>query len=207
MSLNWDDVDGALLATPPRTEVRDREKAVRLDQTAIRRTGRPMGIRQWFRQHLLGDEADGEDVPPGRSLFRTLIGREEERVHSLGEYRADTYPKELSELLRRRAQVSEELLRIDITDPEARRASIPRLQELLRMYPHPLAYETLIHAYVDMGRYDEAKGVAFAARERRNECARSPHPEIQAETERLREWTSEEVDALRMEREQQSSSR
>ena len=74
--------------------------------------------------------------------------------------------------------MASELLKIDIADPDARVAAIPRLKELLRRYPHPLAYETLIHAYVDAGRYDEAKGVAFAARERRNECARSSHPEM-----------------------------
>jgi hypothetical protein len=62
-------------------------------------------------------------------------------------------------------------------------------------------YEALINAYVDEGRWEEARGVAFAARERRRECARSPFPEIRMETERLREWSPEEVDALRAERE------
>lgn len=195
---------GALLAT---TRPRLGPVTARAGSTADTEDGRRMGIRHWFRQRLLGDEVEGEDIPPRGSLFNSLIGREEERVHSLGEYRADTYPRELTDLLSRRAQVSEELLRIDLTDPEARRASIPKLQQLLRIYPHPLAYETLIHAYVDAGRYDEAKGVAFAARERRNECARSPHPEVRAETERLREWTTQEVDELRVERERGAGSR
>ena len=60
-------------------------------------------------------------------------------------------------------------------------------------------YELLIHAYMDAGRFDEAKGVAFAARERRQECARSPHPEIRAETERLQAWDPAEIDQMRAE--------
>jgi ATP/maltotriose-dependent transcriptional regulator MalT len=160
-----------------------------------------MGIRHWFRDRLLGDDTEGNDVPPGMSLVNTLLGREQERVRSLGEYRADSYPAEMADLVRRRSEVAREVLSIDVADPEARAAAIPRLQQLLRKYPHPLVYEMLIHAYVDSGRYDEAKGVAFAARERRLECARSPHPEVQAEIERLREWSPEEVDELRAERE------
>ena len=57
-----------------------------------------------------------------------------------------------------------------------------------------------MHAYADAGRFDEAKGIAFAARERRAECERSPYPEIRSETEHLHAWTSEEVDAMRAER-------
>lgn len=158
-----------------------------------------MGIRHWFKSQMLGENAQGGDVPPGSSLVNTLLGREEERVRSLGEYSADSYPQDLADLLRRRSEVASETLRIDVADPEARMAAIPRLQQLLRKYPHPLVYEMLIHAYVDAGRFDEAKGVAFAARERRMECARSPHPEIRAETDRLREWTPNEVDELRAE--------
>lgn len=160
-----------------------------------------MGIRHWFRNRILGDEAHGDDVPPGASLVNTLLGREEERIHSLGEYRSDSYPSDLADLLRRRAEVAQEVLAIDVADREARIAAVPHLQKLLRRYPHPLVYEMLIHGYVDAGRYDEAKGVAFAARERRQECSRSPHPEIRAETDRLREWTPEEVDELRAEAE------
>jgi pentatricopeptide repeat protein len=163
---------------------------------------RLMGIRHWFRNRVLGEEeAEGNDVPPGGSLINTLLGREEERLPSLGTYTSQTYPQDMVELLRRRAKVTQEILGMDVTDPEARVAAIPRLQKLLRQYPHPLAYETLINAYVDAGRYDEAKGVAFAARERRNECTRSPHPEIRAEVDSLNEWTTEEIDELRRERE------
>lgn len=160
-----------------------------------------MGLRHWFRERMLGDDVEGNDVPPGASLVNTLLGRGEERVPSLGEYRADTYPTELAELLRRRSEVAAELLRVDVTSPQARIESIPRLQQLLRKYPHPLVYEMLIHGYLDAERYDEAKGVAFAARERRQECARSEHPEIRGETERLQEWSPAEIDELRRERE------
>src|SRR5687768_10625644 len=135
-----------------------------------------MGIRHWFRKQMLGSEAEGDDVPPGASLVNTLLGREQERVSSLGEYNASSYPKDLVELLKRREQVSGELLHLNVLDRKHRIAAIPKLQELLRRYPHPLAYEALIHAYVDADRFDEAKGVAFAARERRAECSRSPHP-------------------------------
>jgi hypothetical protein len=160
-----------------------------------------MGIRHWLRDRLIGDDAEGTDVPPGASLVNSALGREVERVRSLGEYDAASYPRELSELLQRREVVARELLQMDVADRQARVEAIPRLRELLRTYPHPLVYELLIHAYLDADRYDEAKGVAFAARERRMECARSEHPEIRAEIARLREWTTEEVDALRAERE------
>lgn len=159
-----------------------------------------MSIRHWFRSHLLGEDAEGDDVPPGGSLVQSLLGREQERVRSLGEYDSDSYPEELAELLRRREEVARELLRLDLTDRESRVAGIPRLQQLLRKYPHPLAYEALIHAYADAGRFDEARGVAFAARERRIECERSPYPEVRAEIERLREWRPEDVDQMREER-------
>jgi hypothetical protein len=158
-----------------------------------------MGVRQWFREKMLGDDASGEDIPPNSALLSTFLGREEERVHSLGDYRADSYPSDLKELLARRSEVAQELLALEVTDPAKRVGSIPRLRELLRTYPHPLVYETLILAYVDSGRYDEAKGAAFAARQRRTECARSEHPEIRAEIENLREWTAEVIDDLRIE--------
>lgn len=163
-----------------------------------------MGIRHWFRKQMLGADAEGDDVPPHASLVNTLLGREEARVRSLGEYDRTSYPGELAEVLRRRSEVARQLLTVDVADRAARIEAIPRLRELLRAYPHPLAYEMLIQAYVDAGRFDEARGVAFAARERRAECARSPHPEIRAETERLEEWTPEEVDALREELEQRA---
>lgn len=159
-----------------------------------------MGIRQWLKHHIVGKD-DGSDVPPGSQLLNSLFGREQERVRSLGEYSADNYPQDLSVLLQQRGEVASEVILIDISDPQARMESIPRLRELLRVYPHPLVYEMLIHAYMDSGRYDEARGVAFAARERRIECARSEFPEVRAEVEHLKEWTPEEVDQLRAERE------
>lgn len=160
-----------------------------------------MGLRHWLRSHLLGDDArDGTDVPPGASLLNTALNREPQRVHSLGEYDAASFPEELAELLRRREEVAAELLRIDVVDRQARIDAIPRLRELLRKYPHPLVYEMLIHGYLDAGRYDEAKGIAFAARERRAECMRSPHPEIRGEVGSLKEWDPEEIDELRRER-------
>ena len=157
-----------------------------------------MGVRQWFREKMLGDDASG-DLPPNSALLNTLLGREEERIHSLGDYRSDNYPSDLKELLGRRSEVAQELLALEITDPAKRVESIPRLRELLRTYPHPLVYDSLILAYVDSGRYDEAKGVAFAASQRRAECARSEHPEMRAEIDHLREWTSEDIDDLRVE--------
>ena len=152
-----------------------------------------------MREQLLGDAAEGDDLPPSGALVNSALGREKEKTRSLGEYDESSYPQDLAELLRRRSQVSTELLRVDVTDREARIAAVPRLRELLRTYPHPLAYELLISAYVDMGRFDEAKGVAFAARERRQACLRSEHPEIRAEVDRLREWSPEELDEMRRE--------
>ena len=159
-----------------------------------------MGVRQWMRQRLAAD-ASGDDVPPGSSLLNSLLGRETTPVRSLGEYDATSYPADLAELLRQRQQVADELLTLDITRRDGRIAAIPRLQEMLRTYPHPLVYETLIHAYADAGRYDEAKGVAFAARERRIECGRSPYPEIRSEVDFLHEWDPADVDQMREERE------
>lgn len=160
-----------------------------------------MGIRKWIRKQLLGHDAVGDDVPPNASLMHTMLGRDEKKARAMGEYDADSYPPELAELIRKRADVARDLLQIDVTSREERIAAIPRLQQLLRKYPHPLVYELLIHAYMDDGRFDEAKGVAFAARERRQECARSPYPEIRAETEKLRAWTSAEIDELKSEME------
>lgn len=139
-------------------------------------------------------------MPPGASLMQTLLGREAERVRSLGEYDATSYPSDLRTLLARRESVLRELLGMNITDRAARVESIPRLRELLSTYPHPLAYETLIHAYLDAGRFDEAKGVAFAACQRRAECERSAHPEIRTEIVSLREWSSDEIDEYRVSR-------
>lgn len=161
-----------------------------------------MGLRQWLRKRMMEEDRDDErDLPPPRTLMHAIMGREEQTPHALGEYTAQTYPGELAGILRRRQEVTDALMGMELTSREGRREAVPRLHELLRKYPHPLAYETLIMAYVDQGRWDEARGVAFAARERREECRRSPHPEIRAETDRLREWSPEDVDVLRDERE------
>jgi hypothetical protein len=156
-----------------------------------------MGLRHWFREKMLGEEPGRDDGPPGSALMNTLLGREGERVRSLGQYDANSYPSELREILTRREEVARELLSMDITNPEARVEAIPQLRALLRTYPHPLAYETLVHACIDAGRYDEAKGVAFAARQRRVECMASEHPEIRAEVDSLREWNVDEIDEMR----------
>lgn len=148
---------------------------------------------------MLGSDAEGDDVPPGSALVGSLLGREQPRLRALGDYDADSFPAELADLLRRREEVAAQLRRLDVTERASRIAAIPDLQKLLRAYPHPLAYELLIHAYLDAGRFDEAKGVAFAARERRMECARSAYPEIRVETDRLREWSSEEIEEMRVE--------
>lgn len=165
-----------------------------------------MGIRHWLKRRLVGGTSEG-DVPPNAALMDTVLRREPERVRSLGEYDADSYPADLAELLRRRAEVAERLLRIDVADRQARIDAIPELREMLRTYPHPLVYEMLIQAFIDAGRYDEAKGVAFAAQARRLECARSEHPEIRAEIDHLREWTTEEVERLRQEHQARGSAR
>ena len=158
-----------------------------------------MVLRRWFREQMLGDDAEGDDVPPRRALVGTVLGRQGDRLPTLGEYDSSTFPAELREQLERREEVARALHRIDATDPTSRVAAIPQLQRMLRRYPHPLVYETLIHAYLDAGRYEEAKGVAFATKQRRAECAESPHPEVQAEISTLRAWDPEDIDALEAE--------
>ena len=158
-----------------------------------------MSLRRWMREQMLGGDAEGNDVPPHGSLVNTALGRERQAPRSLGEYDAETFPRDLADIIRRRGEVTAALMRIDITDPAERVAAIPKFKELLQRYPHPLVYESLIHAYVDAGRYDEARGVAFAARERRQECARSPYPEIRSEIDSLRAWDPGDIDALRQE--------
>ena len=153
-----------------------------------------MSLRRWFREKVLGSEATGDDLPPSSVLLNTVLGREEERVRSLGEYDSGSYPHELRALLTRRDEVTRELLTLNVTSRASRVAAIPRLREMLRTYPHPLVYETLMLAYLDSGRWDEAKGIAFAARQRRMECERSPHPEIRDEISSLKEWSQEDID-------------
>lgn len=161
-----------------------------------------MGIRHWLRKKRVEQDEEGEeDRAPSFSILSAIFGREPPTLHALGEYDQNTYPGELQDLLRRREDVASELREMDLTSRQARVDAIPRLQQMLRTYPHPLAYETLIHAYVDAGRWDEARGAAFAARERRTQVSRSPYSEIRAEIDRLKEWTPEEVDLVRRERE------
>jgi hypothetical protein len=161
-----------------------------------------MGIRHWLRKkraEQAEDEQDGR--APSGSIISAIFGREAPTLHALGEFDQTTYPGELQDLLRRREDVAEELREMDLTTRQSRVEAIPRLHQMLRTYPHPLAYEVLIHAYVDAGRWDEARGAAFAARERRTQVSRSPYSEIRAEIDRLKEWTPEEVELLRQERE------
>lgn len=154
-----------------------------------------MSLRKWFKEKMLGDDGAVGDVPPGSSLMNSLLGREEERIRSLGEYNSGNYPSDLKSQLERREQVTAELLSMNIMERSGRIEAIPRLRELLVIYPHLLAYETLINAYLDAGRYDEAKGLAFAARQRRTECLNSELPEIRGEAEGIREWTPAEIEA------------
>jgi hypothetical protein len=158
-----------------------------------------MGLREWIRKRM-ADTADVEgDAPPVASLVYSVLGKDDEAPHALGEFTAETYPGQLANVLRRRQDVANELMKMGIGSPAARREAIPRLQEMLRKYPHPLAYEALILAYVEQKRWDEAKGVAFAARERRWEVEHSPFPEIRSEVARLQAWSPEEIDVLRRE--------
>lgn len=149
---------------------------------------------------MLGDDSAGDDLPPGPSLMNTLLGREDERIHSLGTYTAADYPSDLKSQLERRERVTAELLTMDVMDKSGRIAATPRLRELLSIYPHLLVYETLINAYLDAGRYDEAKGLVFAARQRRLECLRSEHPEIRGEAEGIHPWTADEIEEYRLTR-------
>jgi hypothetical protein len=161
-----------------------------------------MGIRHWIRKRLAEQAEDGDDgVAPSGSIINSIFGREPPTLHALGEYDQRTYPGELQDLLRRREDVAEELREMDLTTRQSRIDAIPVLQQMLRTYPHPLAYEMLIHAYIDSGRWDEARGAAFAARERRIQVSRSPYSEIRCEIDRLNEWAPDEIDLLRQERE------
>jgi hypothetical protein len=159
-----------------------------------------MNLRSWLKRRLDVEGGESTDAPPNAALVDALLGREE-HAPALGEFTAATYPAELSELGLRRQQVTDEVLQLDFTNAAARVAALPRLRELLTVYPHPLVYELLIHAYLDERRYDEARGVAFAAQARRAEVAKSPYLEIRSETEHLDDWTPQEVERIREERE------
>ena len=157
-----------------------------------------MGLRTWIRART-ADTQDHPDASGAKALLFSIVGRDEAMPHALGEYTADTYPAEIAERLRRRAAVAAELRAMDLGARDGRAQAVSRLKELLREYPHPLAYEALILAYVDQCRWEEARGVAFAARERRWEVEHSPFPEIRAEVDRLKAWTPEDVEELRRE--------
>jgi len=158
-----------------------------------------MSIREWLKQRITHSAGSGEGTDS--FLNRIVFGKETPQQRSLGEYDKRSYPPELVDLLRRRAEVTDEVMEMDFTTAQARRDAIPELQRLLHKYPHPVLYEALIHAYADSGRWDEARGVAYAARERRLECSRSTYPEIRSEIDRLKEWSPEDVDEMRRERE------
>ena len=157
-----------------------------------------MGLRSWIRTRM-ADTTEHGDASPVKALVYSIVGRDEETVHALGEYTADTYPATVADQLRRRAEVAAGLRTMDLATRDGRAQAVSGLKELLRVYPHPLAYEALILAYVDQCRWDEARGVAFAARERRWEVEHSPFPEIRAEVDRLKSWTPEDVEELRRE--------
>lgn len=162
-----------------------------------------MGIRDWLRRRV-GEEEASDDRDEGvtrGSIIAAIFGKEGETPRAMGEFDRDSYPAELREALARREEVAAEIRDMDLITRDARIGAIPRLRELLRTYPHPLAYEALIHAYVEAERWDEARGAAFAARERRNQVARSPYSEIRCETDRMTGWTPEEIEELRRERE------
>jgi hypothetical protein len=166
-----------------------------------------MGIRHWLRRRLQEEDGGGEDVPPGGSIFTALFGRGEATPRALGEFDRNSYPADLREALCRREDVAAELREMELVTRQSRIDAIPRLREMLRTYPHPLAYETLIQAYVEAERWDEARGAAFAARERRKQIAGSPFSEIRGETDRLTGWTPEEIEELRREREGEASAK
>jgi hypothetical protein len=159
-----------------------------------------MGLRDWVQRRMANYDG-GAEIPALTSVAHAWLSTEAPREHALGEYDAESYPTELTELLRRRAEVSEALLETELSTADGRVSAIPRLQSLLRIYPHPLVYEALILAYADAGRWDEARGVSYAARDRRRECEKSPFPELRMETDRLRIWTAEDIEELRKERE------
>jgi hypothetical protein len=157
-----------------------------------------MGLRSFIRARM-ADTQEHDDASPVKALVYSIVGKDEDTPHALGEYTAETYPTDVAEQLRRRGEVAAALRAMDLGSRDGRSQAVPRLKELLRTYPHPLAYEALVLAYVDQRWWDEARGVAFAARERRWEVEHSPFPEIRAEVDRLKTWTPEDVEELRRE--------
>jgi hypothetical protein len=147
----------------------------------------------------MADTTEYTDASPVKALVYSIVGRDADTPHALGEFTSGTYPPEVADQLRRRAQVAAALRTMDLGSAAGRAQAVARLKELLHVYPHPLAYEALILACVDQCRWEEAAGVAFAARERRWEVEHSPFPEIRAEVDRLRGWTPDDVEELRRE--------
>jgi hypothetical protein len=159
-----------------------------------------MALREWVQRRMAGYDG-GRTIPAYLSALHAIFTDRDEDDTPPAEPHTAGYSAELEGLLRRRDQVTRALLALELTTARGRVEAIPRLRELLREYPHPLVYEALINAYVDSARWDEARGLAYAARERRRECERSPYLEVRLETDRLREWSVEEVDELRREHE------
>jgi len=157
-----------------------------------------MALRDWIRKRMAEAAEEGGSSPVS-SLVYSALGKDEEQVHALGEYTSATYPSALADAVRRRNEVAAELRRMDIGTETGRRESAPRIVELLQTYPHPLAYEALILTYVEQRRWEDARGVAFAARERRREVEQSPWPEVRGEVDRLKAWSVEDVEELRRE--------
>jgi hypothetical protein len=154
-----------------------------------------MGLRDWMQRRMAVYDGRAH-LPTHASLMHRWFTDDRP-----GEASAAPPPPAVVDALRRREEVSETLLEMDLASASSRIAALPRLRELLRLYPHPVVYEALILTYADAGLWDEARGIAYAARDRRRECERSPYPEIQMEIDRLREWTAADVEELRRERE------
>ncbi|HEU0298464.1 MAG TPA: hypothetical protein VFR37_03400, partial [Longimicrobium sp.] len=91
-----------------------------------------MGIRHWIRKRMAEEAEEGEDAPPHGSIINAIFGREPPTLHALGEYDHETYPDEMEEMLRRRQDVAQALLEMDLTSRQARVEAIPQLQGLLR---------------------------------------------------------------------------
>jgi pentatricopeptide repeat protein len=145
-----------------------------------------MSIREWLKQRITHSAGSGEGTDS--FLNRLVFGKETPQQRSLASTTsARIRPSWWTSPPPRRGD--DEVMEMDFTTAQARRDAIPELQRLLHKYPHPVLYEALIHAYADSGRWDEARGVAYAARERRLECSRSTYPEIRSEIDRLKEWS------------------
>src|SRR3954471_1801469 len=52
----------------------------------------PMGLRTWIRARMADPAHPDGDASPLKALVYSIVGRDEDGVHALGEYTADTYP-------------------------------------------------------------------------------------------------------------------